>query len=349
MHLSDRHGHTVDEIVAEGWPIIARVAIPVVGDTPEKMAHSMGMGTAAMGAALALERPDILLVLGDRFEMFAAAMAAVPFSIPLAHIHGGELTLGAMDDAFRHCLTKLSHLHFPATAAYGRRIMQMGEEPWRVTVAGAPALDAFMTEDALPDAVVAERLGFALDDAPALVTLHSETRGHVPPSLLADRTITALADLPCPIIITAPNADPGGAEIAEKLKHFAAGRARTVYVESLGARAYRTILARARVMIGNSSSGLIEAASFRLPVVNIGERQAGRVRAANVIDTPADTAAIEKAVARAESDAFRATLSGLVNPYGDGHASARIVSVLRDVPLDMRLMTKRFHDLEALS
>lgn len=349
MHLSAGHGHTVDEIEADGWPILARVAIPVDSETPEAMARSMGLGTAAMGAALAQDRPDILVVLGDRFEMHAAALAALPFSIPLAHIHGGELTLGAVDDAFRHSLTKLSHLHFPSTAEYGRRIMQMGEEPWRVTVAGAPALDAFMTEDALPEADVDRRLGFALSAAPVLVTLHSETRGELSASALAERLIAAMSDIAGPIIITAPNADPGGVEIAAKLKQFAAGRAQTAYVESLGARAYRTVLARARLMIGNSSSGLIEAASFCLPVVNIGERQAGRVRPANVIDVAADTDAIRSAIAKSASEQFLSAIAGLANPYGDGHASERIVSVLQDVPLDARLLTKQFCDLEVSS
>lgn len=346
MHLSAKHGHTVDEIVADGWPILARVEIPVDSETPETMARSMGLGTAAMASVLSQRRPDVLVVLGDRFEMHSAALAALPFSIPLAHIHGGELTLGAIDDAFRHSLTKLSHLHFPSTAVYARRIMQMGEEPWRVTLAGAPALDSFFTEEPLPLAEVERRLNLDLSQPPVLVTLHAETLGTTGARDMAEHLAAALAGISGPMIVTAPNADPGGREIAGILKRFVERRSQAVYVESLGARAYRTVLSQARLMVGNSSSGLIEAASFALPVVNIGERQAGRVRPRNVIDVASQADAIARGIARADSASFRAELAGMVNPYGDGHACERIVSVLGDIALDGRLLAKKFCDME---
>jgi UDP-hydrolysing UDP-N-acetyl-D-glucosamine 2-epimerase len=349
MHLSGKHGHTVDEIVADGWPILAHVEIPVDSETPETMARSMGLGTAAMASALSQRRPDILVVLGDRFEMHSAALAALPFSIPLAHIHGGELTLGAIDDTFRHSLTKLSHLHFPSTAAYARRIMQMGEEPWRVTVAGAPALDSFFTEEPLPLAEVERRLNLSLSQPPVLVTLHAETLGTTGARYMAEHLTASLAGISGPMIVTAPNADPGGREIAGILKRFVEQRPQAVYVESLGARAYRTVLSQARLMVGNSSSGLIEAASFALPVVNIGERQAGRVRPRNVIDVASQADAIRRGIARADSASFRAELAGMVNPYGDGHACERIVSVLGDIALDGRLLAKKFCDMEPVS
>lgn len=349
MHLSRQHGHTVDEIVAEGWPILARVPMPTEAQTPQALARSMGQGTIAMGDALAEVRPDLVVVLGDRFEMHAAALATVPFGIPLAHIHGGELTYGAMDDSFRHSLTKLSHLHFPSAPDYGHRIVQMGEEPWRVHVAGAPSLDSFLEEEPLPVEAVESRFGIRLSTAPVLVTLHSETRGATPPGELAALLVAALAPVPGPLLITAPNADPGGLEIAAALRAFAATRADVFYVDSLGARAYRTVLSAARFMIGNSSSGLIEAASFALPVVNIGHRQDGRLRSRNVIDVPAEAGALAQAIARADSTVFRASLANMTSPYGDGHAAQRIAAVLRDTPLDERLRSKLFHDLQGVT
>lgn len=349
MHLLPEHGHTVDEIVAEGWPILARVKMPMETQTPQALARSMGQGTTAMGDALADVLPDLVVVLGDRFEMHAAALATVPFGIPMAHIHGGELTFGAMDDAFRHSLTKLSHLHFASAPEYGRRIVQMGEEPWRVHVSGAPSLDSFLEEETLSAGAVESRFGIRLSPAPVLITLHSETRGVTPSGELAALLIKALAPVPGPFLITAPNADPGGPEIAAALRDFAASREDAFYVESLGARAYRTVLAAARFMIGNSSSGVIEAASFALPVINIGHRQDGRMRPANVIDVPAEPDAVARAIIRVESAQFRAGLAGMTNPYGDGRASERIVAVLRDIPLDARLHDKRFHDLAEMA
>lgn len=347
-HLSAKHGNTIEEIEAEGWPILSRMIVPEASETPEEMAIAMGQGTVAMASALAQTRPDILVVLGDRFEMHAAALAAMPYAIPIAHIHGGELSLGALDDAFRHSLTKLSHLHFPSTATYARRIIQMGEEPWRVAVAGAPALDAFFSEAPLPLEDVERRVGMRLKKEPILVTLHSETLGTDPHESVAKLLTKILSAMPGPIIITAPNADIGGRAIEKIFKDFAGTRSDVSYVLSLGARAYRTVLERARFMIGNSSSGLIEAASFQLPVVNIGERQAGRLRPPNVIDVPPLEEAIRAGILRAESAAFRASLAGSVNPYGNGHASEIIADILANVPIDSRLMIKRFNDLPAV-
>ena len=346
--MSASHGHTIEEIKAEGWPIYARVEVRMEGDTPESVARAMGECTSAMAAALTKTRPDILIVLGDRSEMHAAALAGLPFSIPIAHIHGGELSLGSLDDTFRHSLTKLSHLHFPATASYAQRILQMGEEPWRVTVAGAPALDAFLIEEPLSLGEVEGSFGIDLSSAPVLVTLHPESFGSVKQSELARLVASALSKVPGPIIITAPNADLGRDDIAREMQVFAATRSDIFYIDSLGARAYRTVLERSRFMIGNSSSGLIEAASFKLPVVNIGDRQAARIRPANVIDVHADAEALKQAIGTAESDRFRATLADLSNPYGNGHACERIVDVVRSVPLDRRLLVKRFRDLEMM-
>lgn len=344
MHLSSAHG-TVAEIESEGWPILAHVPMAMNTETPQAFGRSMGSATAAMADAMALVRPDLVVVLGDRFEMHAAALGTIPFKVPLAHIHGGELTYGALDDTFRHSMTKISHLHFPAAKEFARRIEQMGEEPWRINVVGAPSLDSFLEESPLTINEVELEFRIALRPSPILVTLHSETLGKCVPAFLASALVSALQATSGPVIITAPNADPGSSEIATILKDYAARRPEVYYLESVGARAYRTLLSCARMMVGNSSSGLIEAASFELPVVNIGSRQEGRMRPPNVIDADIQAEAVTAAMARADSVLFRSSLAGMTNPYGDGHAAERIADILCSIPLDERLLMKRFCDL----
>ncbi len=346
-HLSARHGHTVDEIVADRFPIQARV--PCLADDTDDargVAEAMGRATRGMGLALAEARPDLLLVLGDRFEMLACALAAVPLAIPIAHIHGGEITEGAMDEQFRHALSKLAHLHFPATEAFARRLRQMGEEPWRILVGGAPGLDALArTVPATPDEL-RRRFGIDLDPPPLLVTLHPETLADLPPEAQAAVLVEALtaADRPC--VLTGGNADPGGGVIDRTLSAFAEHRPDAWRVDHLGTAAYVALMTHATAMVGNSSSGIIEAASFGLPVINIGDRQTGRPRGANVLDVPFDVDAIATAISQAADPAFRDALESLENPYGDGHAGARIAARLADLPPRRRLLRKAFVDLE---
>lgn len=343
-HLSARHGMTVREIELDGFRIDARIRLPLGGNTPEAAAKAMGRATSGFAQAYNHVRPDILLILGDRFEMHAAAAAAVPFGIPLAHVHGGETTLGAMDEQFRHSLTKLSHLHFAATQQYARRILQMGEEPWRVAVSGAPGLDNLRTLRRLSKRQLEKRYGIDLSPRALLVTFHPVTLepGHT------ERYIRGLLGAlervrGCSLIFTAPNADPGGSIIRERLLRFVASSDCAFFVENFGTQGYLSMMARAAAMVGNSSSGILEAASFRLPVVNIGTRQEGRVKGKNVIDTGYSSEAIRAGIERALSKPFRESLRNLRNPYGDGHAANRIVTVLKSVEWD-RLMKKRFID-----
>lgn len=344
MHLDERFGLTVREIERDGFSIAARIEMPVTSDSPAGAAASMAAGVLGFSQAYARLRPDLLIVLGDRFEMHAAAAAAVPFALPIAHIAGGELSLGAIDDALRHSLTKFSHLHFVTTAEYGRRVRQMGEEDWRVTVSGSPALDHLLGFQPLSPEDLRSRFGVNVARPFLLATLH-------PTTLEADKTdhqvqefLAAIAASEMPAVFTLPNADPSGQKIAQAIRAFVEQHRDCALVENFGTHAYFSVMGRAAAMVGNSSSGIIEAASFRLPVVNIGTRQQGRIRAANVLDVGHDRQEILVAIRRASSPEFRHGLSTLVNPYGDGHASRRIFEVLTGIAIDDRLLRKRFAD-----
>lgn len=344
MHLSPDFGLTVRAIEQDGFDIFARIESLLSSDTASGTAISMGLTTQAFSSTLRADPPDLMLVLGDRFEMFATAAAAVPFGIPIAHVHGGELSYGAMDDTFRHCLTKMSHLHFVSTEPYAQRVIQLGEEPWRVVVSGAPGLDYLRSAPAFSAAQLAERFSLVLDPAPLLVTLHPETRADLPAVEQARRLLEALAGIDRPIVFTMSNADPGGRAIMSEIRSFVATH-RAMLIDNMGIDAYQSTLCVAAAMVGNSSSGIIEAASLGLPVVNIGGRQDGRIRARNVIDVSWNTRRISDGIATALSSEFRRNLADLVNPYGDGKAAERIASRLASVSLDSKLLRKRFYDL----
>ncbi len=338
-HLIERYGRTVGDVEADGFPVAARVPIPV-SETPAGVARAMGETTAAFAEVFAGHRPDILLVLGDRYEMHAAALAAVPFGIPIAHIHGGESTRGAFDDTFRHALTKISHLHFAATEEAGLRIRAMGEAAWRVTVTGSPGLDPLRGFRPLPLNELRRRFGLPDGEDVILVTLHPETRAYERTGTLAANLLLALEDFPgYSMVFTHPNADPGSDVILEAVRAFVRRRERCVSVPHLGTEGYWSLMAAARAMVGNSSSGIIEAASFGIPVVNIGTRQEGRLRPANVIDCGVEVDEIRGAVRRALSPEGRRRPAGRGNPYGDGRAAERIVAVLESVDLS-RLIRK---------
>jgi len=344
MHLSADFGMTVEVIEEDGFAIADRVESLASSDAPLDIGLAMSKATAGFAESYARARPDILVVLGDRFEMFPAALAALPFGIPVAHIHGGELTQGAIDDALRHAITKLSHLHFTTTTEYARRIMQMGEEPWRVTVCGAPALDNLKTVDFMTRSELAEECGFKPDGEFLLVTFPPVTLEQDRTEQYAAQLFSALERFALPVIITMANADTGGRLINHMIRAFAERCDLVQAVDNLGTRAYFSTMKLATAMVGNSSSGIIEAASFGLPVVNIGTRQAGRVRGANVIDTGYETDEILAGIQRAVSDEFRRDLREMVNPYGSGNAAEAIVDKLKSVQLDERLIVKRFVD-----
>lgn len=344
MHLSPDFGLTVREIERDGFPIGDRVEMLLSSDTPEGIAKSMGLGTIGFAQSYARHRPDVLVVLGDRFEMHAAAVAALPFKIPVAHIHGGELTQGAMDDALRHSITKMSHLHFVATEDYARRVIQMGEEPWRVVVSGSPSLDILLSTRLLGRKELERRYKLDLAQPFLLVTYHPVTLEVEQLETQMSELLAALDEVGVATVFTYPNADTRSRLVIQMVREYAASRPQAQIVINLGTPGYISAMQIAAAMVGNSSSGIIEAASFKLPVVNIGTRQEGRTRAKNVIDVGYSRAEIVAGIRKALSPEFRASLADLKNPYGDGHAAERIVQRLKEVELDDRLLLKRFHE-----
>jgi UDP-hydrolysing UDP-N-acetyl-D-glucosamine 2-epimerase len=350
MHLSPEFGFTVDAIQADGFAINDRVEMLLSSDTPEGAAKSMGLGTIGFSQVYARVDLDFLVVLGDRFEMHAAAIAALPFKLPVAHIHGGEITLGAIDDALRHSTTKLSHLHFVSTQEYARRVMQLGEQPWRVILSGAPSLDNLHSLELLSRHELEEEFHLELSDQPfLLVTYHPVTLALEQQESQVNELMAALDQCGLPVIFTMPNADPGHKEIQAAIKNYLAKHPSAQLVANLGTQGYFSMMKLAIAMVGNSSSGIIEAASFKLPVVNIGDRQAGRVRSPNVIDVKPNREHIFQGLQKAIDKKFRESLKAVKNPYGTGEASKIIVDSLKQVKITNELLVKRFFDVDMLS
>lgn len=345
MHASPRFADALGEIEASGFPIAAKIGAIPDDDSPAAIGEALGRSTAAFAHVLATQ-PDILLVLGDRFDMFAAVLGALAHGIPVAHLHGGESSFGVIDEQIRHAITKLAHLHFVATAEYARRVVQMGEAPWRVHVSGAPALDAIANFTYPAFGELSKRIGFDCASRFVLVTFHPETLAGMPPVAQIEVLLGALSGLDLPIVITGSNTDSGGATIDTALRQFCAAASNRAYVAHLGAELYYTAMRAAAVMVGNSSSGIIEAASFGLPVVNIGRRQDGRVRQPNIVDAPLSRAEISNALRQALAPEFRAALGNHANVYGDGNAAKRIADVLERQPLGPELVVKKFHDMK---
>ncbi len=342
-HLARDFGNTLAEIEATDHPIVDIVSTVAEDDSEAAMADSMTRGISGFFTAFGRRRPDLILLLGDRYEMLAAALAGTMHGIPMAHIHGGEVSEGAMDNAFRHSITKLSHLHFVSTALSARRVELMGEDPERIFVTGAPALDNVLTMPRLTRGELADGFGIPRDGAYLLATFHPATLEPGSARVQIRALIEALEDAGLPVVFTSANADPGGRAINAEIRKCAAATAGVTLVESFGLIPYFSAMSHASAMVGNSSSGIIEAASFRLPVVNVGSRQAGRERSANILDSECSRESIRAKIGTALSADFRAGLKDLVNIYGDGNAAPRIMSVLKSAVLNGTLLKKRFH------
>ncbi len=342
MHLARAFGHTVDAIASDGFEVAYPLDYLRAGDSPEAVAESMGAGVSAFAGLFARWRPDVLLVTADRFDMFPAAVAATPFLIPLAHLHGGEETRGAVDDVLRHALTKLCHLHLTATEEYARRIRQMGEPAEHVHVVGAPGLDDVVTLQPVEAEQLREEFGFAAGAVNILVVYHPETRAYGRAGEDVAELFKALEPGDANLVVARPNADTGHAAILKAIERFRARHPRARVVTHVPRRTFLSLMRAASVLVGNSSAGLWEAPSFHLPVVNIGERQAGRVRAANVIDCAPRAEMIAAAVQQALSAEFVRSLDGLVNPYGDGRSAPRIAHILATTRLGPNLLCKHF-------
>lgn len=343
-HLSHEFGRTVEVIERDGFPVAERIECLLSSDSDVAMAKTIGIATMGFADALARSRPDLLLVIADRYEMLAPASAALALRIPVIHVEGGEASEGAIDHLVRNALTMMSHVHLTPTPLARRRVIAMGEEPWRVHCTGAPSLD-HLRRSALPDrAELEERLGIGLADPPVVVAYHPvtiarETTEEVAAVFAALERMEARVERP--IVFCFPNADAGSRRIIDRARSFCAERPRAHLFVNLEPVTYWGLLRCAAFMLGNSSSGIMESPSLGLPAVNVGRRQDGRERAANVIDAPADAGAILDAVGRTTEPAFRESVRDLENPYGDGRASERIAAVLADVEIGDRLLVKR--------
>jgi UDP-N-acetylglucosamine 2-epimerase (non-hydrolysing)/GDP/UDP-N,N'-diacetylbacillosamine 2-epimerase (hydrolysing) len=336
-HLSPEFGSTIQEIERDGFPIRARIECLLSSDTDTGMAKTIGVAILGLADALTAWRPDLLLLIADRYEMLAPASVAVALRIPIAHIEGGEISQGAIDDQVRNALTKLAHIHFTSTPTARRRVIAMGEEPWRVHHAGAPSLDHISRSTLLDRAALELRLGLTLTPPTILAAYH-------PVTILrdtneeADAVFAALAHTPGQLIFVYPNSDAGSYALIERTRALVKTRPHTHIFVNLDAITYWSLLGQVDAMVGNSSSGIMEAASFGLPAVNVGMRQQGRERARNVIDAPAETAAILAAIAQALDPKQRESLHGMTNPYGNGTAAKTIAHVLTTVPLEGLLL-----------
>jgi UDP-N-acetylglucosamine 2-epimerase (non-hydrolysing)/GDP/UDP-N,N'-diacetylbacillosamine 2-epimerase (hydrolysing) len=343
-HLSPEFGHTFQEIEKDGFPIDARIECLLSSDSDIGMAKTIGVAVLGLADLFGRMRPDLLLLIADRYEMLAPASVALALRIPIAHIEGGEISEGAIDDAVRNALTKMSHIHFTSTQAARQRVISMGEEEWRVQRAGAPSLDHLRRGALLTREQLESKLQRDLAAPPLLVAYHPVTLA--PDTLTeADALFGALEALPDDILFCYPNADAGSRALIDRSKAFLASRGRGAIFTNLDAVTYWSLLPHVKMLIGNSSSGIMETASFQLPTVNIGMRQQGRERARNVLDAAADKTSILKTITIARTAEFRQSLADLANPYGDGHASEKIVQVLTTVPLTPDLLVKRHSSL----
>jgi UDP-hydrolysing UDP-N-acetyl-D-glucosamine 2-epimerase len=296
------------------------------------------------GQVYAKAKLDLLIVLGDRFEMHAAVAAALPFNLPVAHIHGGELTEGAIDDSFRHSITKMSHLHFVTTEAYAKRVIQMGEEPWRVTVSGALSLDGVSDFKYISKKDLAKSLGIQFTEPIVLATYHPVTLQVDQVQEQMNEFLEALDDFQGTLIFTYPNADTGGRGMIPLLMDFVNNKNNAFLFQNLGRTRYFSLMKFSAAMIGNSSSGIIEAPSFGLPVVNIGIRQLGRIRGDNVIDVDCMKKDIKNALQKALSKDFKESIKNSANPHGDGHAAEKIIKKIKEMDNKKELLHKRFYD-----
>lgn len=343
MHLAPEFGMTVDQIAADGIEVALRIESLGQGDDATAMAEAIGRGVAGFAHGFDRLRPDLVLLLGDRYEIFAAAQAAYVKKIPIAHLCGGDVTDGALDDAFRHSISKMASLHFPTNAAAARRLRQLGEAAERIHTVGSTGIDAILRAPVLARGDLERSLGHALPERYLLTTFHPVTLDAMPSLEQLNALLAALEaiDPAIGVVFTLANADAHGRALNAAIEAFAGRRPHTFAHASLGPERYLNLMRQAAAVVGNSSSGLYEAPSFDVPTVNIGRRQEGRLRARSVIDCPPERGAIGAAI----REALALKLQGTVNPYGDGQASARIVAVLKSVPDWSGLVYKRFQDL----
>ncbi len=344
-HFSEDFGFTYKEIEEDGFRIDYIVEMPLNSDSPPGIAEAMGMGVSGCGRAIQELKPDLIVLLGDRYEILAAAAAALVAKIPIAHIHGGEVTVGAFDDALRHSITKMSQIHFVATEKSRRRVIQLGEDPNSVFHVGGLGVDAINKIKLLDRKEIEKVLKFEFLDKNLLITFHPESLGASSPKRQFDELLAALDLLKDTVLIfTMPNADSGGKQIASMIEKYVHERNNAYYFKSLGQQKYLSVLSQTDGVIGNSSSGILEAPSFNKGTINIGDRQKGREQAQSIINCKADRGSIGIALEKLYSNEFQKTLNLETNPYGTGGASSRILKILLEIPNPTSTI-KTFYDI----
>ena len=337
MHLMEEFGHSVDLIEKDGFGITYRTDVVQKGDSGYDMAVTLGENIIEIASILKKSKPDIFLTLTDLGHTLAGAIAASHLNIPVAHVHGGDIS-GSIDETIRHATTKLSHIHFPASRLSAQRIRNMGEESWRIFMVGAPGVDEIRKSELPEKKALFRRYGIGCDEAYLLIVQHSVTTEEDVRKQIRE-TISAIKTLGQRSIIIYPNVDSGGRVIIEEYKTLKSDDKFLVY-KTVPRVDYLTLLKFAKCLIGNSSSGIIEAPYFQTPVVNIGNRQRNRERAGNIIDVPYNRKAIAAAVEKARSHQFVASLKNIRSPYGDGYAGDKIASVLADIDINPKLLNK---------
>jgi GDP/UDP-N,N'-diacetylbacillosamine 2-epimerase (hydrolysing) len=348
MHLSPEFGLTYKSIEADGFVIKRKVEMLTSSDTSVGIAKSMGLGMIGFADALDELNPDLIVVLGDRFEIFAAVSAALVARIPVAHLHGGESSEGLIDEAIRHSITKMSHLHFVAAGEYKQRVTQLGEQPDRVFLVGGLGIDNIKRLKLLERAALEADLGFKFDKRNLLITFHPVTLEHASAANQMQELLSALTKLKdTQLIFTMPNADTDGRVLIKMVEQYVSRHSNAHAFTSLGQLRYLSCLAQVDGVVGNSSSGLTEVPSFKKGTINIGDRQRGRLQAASVINCGPTQQNISDAIYKLYSPNFQMSLSHVSNPYGEGGASEEVVRILKTISLDC-LLKKIFHDVPYL-
>lgn len=347
MHLSPEFGLTYKQIEKDGYPILRKVETLLSSDSSVGVSKAVGLGVISFSEVFNELNPDILIVLGDRFEIFAAVSATIFSPIIIAHIHGGESTLGAFDEKIRHAISKMSHIHFTATETYRNRVIQLGEHPDRVFNSGSPAMDNISNFKLLSKKAFEKAINFSLKEKIVLVTFHPTTLDYGSAEFQISELLMALDSFKeLKIIFTYPNADSEGRIIKENILKFVKNnKIKSIAFSSLGQLNYLSALQFVDLVIGNSSSGIIEAPSFKVPTINIGDRQEGRIKASSIIDTPPKKDSIVKAINLALSESFQTELKEVQNPYGKKGSSKNIFEILRHIELKS-LLKKEFYDLK---
>lgn len=339
-HLSKKYGYTVTEIENDGFEIKEKIYI--IDDSVNDMCSEAGKLLNDINKAFKRLKPDLLLILGDRYEIFIVSTAAMLMNIPICHISGGEITEGAIDDKIRHSITKMSNIHFPGAKEYAENIAKMGEERWRIFNVGDPGIENIRNTRLYQDREIEDKIGFKVDEKTLVVTFHPVTLESENTELYIDNLISALKKFNNKTIITYPNSDVGSDIIINKIKKYEEENENVKVFESLGIQLYLSVIKKCGVVVGNSSSGIVEAPYFKIPVVNIGNRQKGRLMAKNIINCNYDADEIYNAIKMALTDKYRQYVKNqAISLYGDGNTSEKIVEVLENINIDEKLIRKR--------